>query len=217
MRPKKGRRVRKIEIPSDSVPECELGNTVADIQWRREEKEAIEREGGGKSGGNSHKRSDIKTEAVGREVGPSQSQYKKGHMTNIYMMDSVKEALVNFVKNHKGLYDNTNEHFKDKARKEYIGEQFTNSNKPSVKVCKTWFELQRTQCGKLTQSKSGQAPKQMMECQSWIQDKNGFRRSHIRCKGLKANCQASSPRPEEPVLQLLWQTTSPELRLTQTV
>ena len=28
----KGRRVRKIEVPTDSVPEFELGDTAADIQ-----------------------------------------------------------------------------------------------------------------------------------------------------------------------------------------
>ena len=44
MGPKKGRRVRKIEDPTDSVPEFELGDTVVDIQWRREEREARERE-----------------------------------------------------------------------------------------------------------------------------------------------------------------------------
>ena len=32
MGPKKGRRVRKIEVPSDSVPQFELGDTVAYIQ-----------------------------------------------------------------------------------------------------------------------------------------------------------------------------------------
>ena len=55
MGPIKGRRVKKIEVPRDSVPEFELGDTAADIQWRREEREAREREegtateGGGKS------------------------------------------------------------------------------------------------------------------------------------------------------------------------
>ena len=42
MGPKKGRRVRKIKVPTDSVPEFELGDTVADIQQRREEREAGE-------------------------------------------------------------------------------------------------------------------------------------------------------------------------------
>ena len=40
-----------MEVPSDSVPEFELGDTAADIQWRRQEREAGEREGGGKSRG----------------------------------------------------------------------------------------------------------------------------------------------------------------------
>ena len=31
-------------------------------------------------------------------VGPSQSQYKEGHMTNIYLTDSDEEAIVDFVK-----------------------------------------------------------------------------------------------------------------------
>ena len=50
---------------------------------------------------------------------------------------------MDFVKDHKELYDKTNEHFKDKARKKCLWERFTNSQKLSVKVCKTWFELQR--------------------------------------------------------------------------
>ena len=37
---KKARRVRKIQVQTDSVPVFELGDTVADIQWRREEREA---------------------------------------------------------------------------------------------------------------------------------------------------------------------------------
>ena len=41
-------------------------------------------------------------------------------MTNIYLTDSGKEAIVDFVKDHKELYDKMNEHFKDKARKECL-------------------------------------------------------------------------------------------------
>ena len=35
--------MRKIEVPTDSVPEFELKDTVGDIQWRREERDARER------------------------------------------------------------------------------------------------------------------------------------------------------------------------------
>ena len=53
----------------------------------------------------------------GRKMGTSQlhARQKKGHMTNIYLMDLDEEAIVDFVKDHNELYDNTNEHFKDKA------------------------------------------------------------------------------------------------------
>ena len=51
---------------------------------------------------------------------------------------------MDFVKDHEDLYDKTNEHFNHKARKEFIWEQFAKSCKLSLKVCKTWFELQRT-------------------------------------------------------------------------
>ena len=53
------------------------------------------------------------------------------------------------------FYDNTNKYFKDKARKE-----FSLRGSPTAP---TWFDLQRTRYGKLTQSKSGQAPKEIME------------------------------------------------------
>ena len=45
------------------------------------------------------------------------------HMTNVYLTDS----------------DKTSEHFKDKARKESLWEEFARSRKLSVKECKTWF------------------------------------------------------------------------------
>ena len=105
-------------------------------------------------------------------------------MTNIYLTDSDEEAIVDFVKDHKEFYDKINEHFKDKARKYCLWLQFTNGCKLSVKACKTWVDLQRTRYGKLTQSKSGQAPKEKTECQNWIQYKFGFLRAHIRRKGL---------------------------------
>ena len=44
MGPKKVRRVRKIEVSTDSVIEFELGNTAAYMQWRRQEIEAGERD-----------------------------------------------------------------------------------------------------------------------------------------------------------------------------
>ena len=58
-------------------------------------------------------------------------------MTNTFLMNSDEEAFVDFVKHHDDLYDKTNEHFKDKTRKECLWERFAKSHKLSVKVCKT--------------------------------------------------------------------------------
>ena len=59
---------------------------------------------------------------------------------------------MDFVKDHEELYNKTSVHFKDKARKESLWEEFARSRKLSVKVRKTWFDSQRTHYGKLTQS-----------------------------------------------------------------
>ena len=81
---------------------------------------------------------EMDTEARG-EAGTSQSHSmnKEGYMTNIYLTDLDEEAIVDNLKDHKVLYNKSNEHFKDKARKECLLERFTNSRKLSVKVCKT--------------------------------------------------------------------------------
>ena len=56
---------------------------------------------------------DTEMDTEGREeAGTSQthSRHKKGHMTNIYLTDSGKEAIVDFVSDHEELYDKTREH-----------------------------------------------------------------------------------------------------------
>ena len=93
-------------------------------------------------------------------------------MTNICLMDSDEEAIVDYVKDQTELCKKINE------------ERFAISRKLSVKVCKTWFDLQRTCYGKLMPTKSGQAPKEIMERQNWSQDKFNFLKMHIRWKEL---------------------------------
>ena len=86
---------------------------------------------------------------------------------HLFDMEAIfEEAIVDIVKDHGELYGRTNKHFKDEARKECVWEMFSNSCKLSVMVCKTWFHY-----GKLTESKSGQAPNEITEGQNWIQDK----------------------------------------------
>ena len=112
---------------------------------------------------------------------------------------------MDFVKDHQELYDKTNKHFKDKARKKYLWERFTNSHKLSVKVYKIWFKSQRTRFDKLTQSKSCRTA----ERQNWIQEKFNFLKLHLRCKGLSKSSGCKS-RPEQSVHLLPQHTTSPE-------
>ena len=97
MGPKKGGRVRKIGVPTDSFPEFELGDTAADIQQRREEREAREREEAQQQREEEARREETRVEethsqeegVAGKrprteksdtetEAGPSQSRYKKG-------------------------------------------------------------------------------------------------------------------------------------------
>ena len=100
----------------------------------------------GKHASTDRSDTEMDTEAGG-EVGTSQlhSRHKKGHMTNIYLMDSDEEALVDFVTDHQ-LYDKTNEHFKDKARKECLWERFKcsrlglNFNPVNITNVLKWFK-----------------------------------------------------------------------------
>ena len=46
----------------------------------------------------------------------TQSRSKKGQMKSIFLSDSDKEAIVEFIKQHEELYDKTNDSFKDKQK-----------------------------------------------------------------------------------------------------
>ena len=78
-------------------------------------------------------RSDSETDTEGggeADTSKLYSRNKKGHMTNIYLTD-LDEAIGDFVKDHEESYDKTNEHFKDKARKDCLWQRFANSHKLS--------------------------------------------------------------------------------------
>ena len=111
---------------------------------------------------------------------------------NIYLTDLDEEAIVDFVRDKEELYNKTNEHFKDKAIKDCMWERYSSTGNLSVKVCKTQFESQGTRYRKLTQSKSGQAPKEMTERQNWIQNKFNLLKTHIRRKGLSKSSRFKS-------------------------
>ena len=78
-------------------------------------------------------------------------------MKSIFLSDSDEEAIVEFVKQHKELYDKINNSLKDKQKKERLWEQLAATRNLPVKTVKKWFETQYTRYGKLIQTKSGQA------------------------------------------------------------
>ena len=73
-------------------------------------------------------------------------------------MDSLEEAILDFVKNDEKLYARTNEQGQEEMPVGEVHQQLQ-----VFKVYKTWFESQRTQYFKKTQYKSGQATKEMTE------------------------------------------------------
>ena len=101
-------------------------------------------------------------------------------MKSIFLSDSEEEAIVEFVKQHKELYDKTHKKFKDKHRKGGLWERVAASRNLSVNTVKKWFETEHTKYGKLTQTKSGQAAEKSTERQTWLKDSFSFLRGHIR-------------------------------------
>ena len=114
----------------------------------------------------------------------TQSWQKKGQMKSILLIDSDKEAIVDFIKQHEELYGKTHAKFKGKQRKEGLWETVAASRNLSVNTVKKWFETQRTRYGKLTHTKSGQATVKSTERQTWLRDRFRFLRGHIRKKGV---------------------------------
>ena len=121
-----------------------MGDTAADVQRRRQEREQREREEAEKQQKGEREREEARKaetpqssekaviekrprtersvgemDTEGGEASTSQSQpkHKKGHMTNLSLTDSDEVAIVDFVKNRQKLYNKYNRHFKGKARK----------------------------------------------------------------------------------------------------
>ena len=95
-------------------------------------------------------------------------------MKSIFLSDSNEEAIVDFVKQHKELYDKTHAKFKDKQRKERLWETVAASRNLSVNTVKKWFETQRTRYGKVTYTKSGQTAVKSTKRQTWLRDSFSF-------------------------------------------
>ena len=141
-----------------------------------------------KERGEKRARTDTDTDAKS-----TQSRQEKGQMKSIFFSDSVEEAIVEFVKQHKKFYDKTNDSFKDKQKKERLWKQLAATRNLPVKTVKKWFENQCTRYGKLTQTNSGQAAEKSTERQTWLKDSFSFLRGHLRRKGVSKLSVFKSP------------------------
>ena len=179
-------RSRKIEVPTDTQPQVELGDTAEDIEKIIREREGRERrEMEERERREMEERDRLETEMIEvteeteetqdrgekrprTDIDPEcmQSRQKKGQMKFFFLTDSDEEAIVDFLKLHEELFDKTHEKFKDKQRKERLWETVAASWNLPVSTVKKWFKTQRTRFGKLTQTKSGQAAAKNAERQT---------------------------------------------------
>ena len=95
-------------------------------------------------------------------------------MKSIFLSDSDEKAIVEFIKQHKELYDKTNDRFKDKQKKARLWELLAATRNLPVKAVKKWFKTQHTRYGQLTQTKSGQEAEKSTERQTWLRDSFSF-------------------------------------------
>ena len=87
----------KIEIPTDTPTEFELGDTAADIQKGGEERERGEKEEAEKQHAEERERKEARRSETPQRrewLKRDQSRFKKEKITNIYLTDSDEEAIV---------------------------------------------------------------------------------------------------------------------------
>ena len=140
------RRKRKIEVPDDSQStEFQLGDTAADVERRRvereqrERQEREERERQEREEMERQERQRIQREVEERDRALREERERilreesekdtetdteaatvrsrKLHLSQILLSDSDEEALVEYIKNHPELYDKGHELFKNKGHK----------------------------------------------------------------------------------------------------
>ena len=97
--------------------------------------------------------------------------------------DSQEISIVEFVKQHPELYDKEHPRFHDRTRRETLRAEISAELKLQPFDVRRWFESQRTRYGKLSKLQSGQALREMTKRQSWVYQRMGFLKTHIRRKG----------------------------------
>ena len=133
-------RDRRRKIPTDTQPQFELGDTAEDIERSRREREERDererrqeerdRERMERESRENEKREEkrVRTD-TDTNVESTPSRQKKGQMKSIFLSDSDKA-----VKQHKELYDKTNDNFKDKQKKERLWEQIASTRNLPIKT-----------------------------------------------------------------------------------
>ena len=88
-------------------------------------------------------------------------------MANIFLTDSEEEAIVDFVKNQEKLYDKIDKLCNKKTGRIVSG-KFLPGDENSLYKPTRHGSSPKACYGKLTQSKSGEASKELSERQPWI-------------------------------------------------
>ena len=167
----------KIEVPDDTQStEFQLGDTAADVERRRverEQREQRERQEREEREQREREQREIderdrllreERERVLREESEKDTETdteaasvrsRKTHISQILLSDSDEEALVEYIKNHPELYDKGHELFKNKGHKACLWERIAAQRNMKPEDARKWFETQRTRYGKLTSKKSG--------------------------------------------------------------
>ena len=195
----RGRR-KKIEVPTGTQSQFELGDTTEDIErgerGERDEKERTEQEERDRERMEKERREESQERGENRaqtdtdtDTESTQSR-QKGQIKSIFLSDSDEQAIMEFVKQ---LYDKTNNSFKDKQKEERLWESLAATRNLPVKTTNKWFETQCSRYGKLTQTKPGEAAEKSTERQTWLKDSFNFLRGHIRRKEVFKSSVFKSP------------------------
>ena len=121
----------------------------------------------------------------------------------MFLTPEDEEAVVDFVKENDELFNKKHELFKDRNMKDRLWTEFCQGRNLNVSQTRTWFESQRTRYGKLSQKKSGQAARDLIEREHWLEDKLCFLKSHIvrhiKSSGFKSRSPPSALQGTPPL------------------
>ena len=166
----RGRR-RKIEVPTDTRPQFQLGDTAEDIERRtreredRERREQAERER--ERGWNKRGKKGLSRQKILRKEGKSNLERTQIQIQNAHNTGRIQYIMTNSTRNSMTSS-------KTSRGKQGLWETVAATRNLSVKIVKKCFETQCTRFGKFTKTKSGQAAAKNTERQAWLKDSSSF-------------------------------------------